>query len=312
MTLTKYSPVDLMHAEEDILVRRALVALEKGETDRTILRYFNFFMKLTPVERVSFLHVLPKPDFWEGIETEEKEIPQDNAAQLQALKDLKMRTMSMLEIAKDVKTDFGIRQGSPLEELLAEADALDADLIVTGVSTRRGAHGILAKTLARHSTCNTLIVPDLSQPVLKSILVPIDFSENSAKALHMAVSLNSHLTLPAKITCIHVYDFPDASWYRIQRTESEMREMIEKNRQNALDDFLLKEIPDYHDGIDTVLVARMKPNIGNYVMETADELGSDLIVIGAKGHSKVERLFMGSVTEKVLALTTHIPVMIVK
>jgi nucleotide-binding universal stress UspA family protein len=34
--------------------------------------------------------------------------------------------------------------------------------------------------------------------------------------------------------------------------------------------------------------------------------------MGAKGHSQIERLLMGSVTEKVLALTTHVPVLIVK
>jgi nucleotide-binding universal stress UspA family protein len=91
-----------------------------------------------------------------------------------------------------------------------------------------------------------------------------------------------------------------------------MREMMEKNRRDAFHDFLQKEIPAYHDEIETILVPRMKPGIGTYIMETADEVNADLIVMGAKGHSQVERLLMGSVTEKVLALTTQLPVLVVK
>jgi nucleotide-binding universal stress UspA family protein len=56
----------------------------------------------------------------------------------------------------------------------------------------------------------------------------------------------------------------------------------------------------------------MKPGIGSYIMDTVTDAGADLVVMGAKGHSHVERLLMGSVTEKVLALTTQIPVLVVK
>jgi nucleotide-binding universal stress UspA family protein len=310
MIATKYSPVDRINPT--LSVSRALVALEIGSTDRSILSYFNFFMKLAPVEQLSFLHVRPNPDFWDELANEKKDLIEDNTVQAKSLQDLKVRTLARLELKDHVKTDFGIRQGSPLEELLEEAETLEADLIVTGLSTRRGAHGILAKTLARHSPCNTLIIPDLSQAKLTNILVPIDFSENSAKALQMAVALNDHLTLPAKITCVHVYDFPDASWYKIQRTEGEMRKMIESNRKAALDEFLQSRIPEYHDAIETMLIPKMKPSIGTYVMEAADDTAADLIVIGSKGHSNVERLLMGSVTEKVLALTSHVPVLVVK
>lgn len=311
MSEKKFSPVDL--AQTGFEIRRALVALEMGATDRSILQYLSVLIRLAPVERLSFLHVLPEPDFWDTLEKDaEQSDAEQNEAEAKALQDFKLRTLAALELREGVRTDFGIRRGSPLEELLSEAAALDADLIVTGLSTQRGAHGILAKTLARHSPCNTLIIPDLSKPAYAQILVPLDFSDNSAKALRLAVALNSQLTLPAKITCLHVYEVPDANWYRIQRTEDEIRHMVEKNRQEALRNFLKEQIPDYHDAIGTILVPKIDPGIGNYIIETAEKTGADLIMIGAKGHSHVERLLIGSVTEKVLALTTHVPVLVVK
>ncbi len=310
MVQLKYSPVDT-HTSE-FAIRRALIALEVGSTDRSILQYLNFFIRLAPVERLSFLHVMPTPDFWDSLEREEEHVSQDNTLQAQALHDLKVRTLAKLELEKDIITDFGIRQGSPLDELLEEAIALDADLIVTGLSTKREAHGILAKTLARHATCNTLIIPDLSNPTLTNILVPIDFSNNSAQALKMAVELNKQLTLPAKITCVYVYDVPDIGWYKIQRSESEMHEMIETNISDAFEKFLHEQIPGYHDEIETRLLPRVRSSIGIHIMKEVDETSADLIIMGAKGHSQVERLLMGSVTEKILALTTHVPVLVVK
>lgn len=310
MVATKYSPVDIQKSE--FAIRRALIALEAGATDRSILQYVNFLLKLASIERLSFLHLLPLPDFWDELENEPEHFTKDSRAQIEALDNLKLRTLAQMDLKAGTKTDFGIRQGSPLEELLVEAKILDADLIVTGLSTRRGAHGILSKTLARHATCNTLIIPDLSQANLTNILVPIDFSSDSAKALRMAVEINEMLTLPAKITCVHVYDVPDLNWYKIQRTEYELHNMLEKNRKDAFEKFLSKEIPQYHDAIETVLIAKMKPGIGTYIMETADNTHADLIIMGAKGHSQIERVLMGSVTEKVLALTTHVPVLVTK
>ena len=47
-------------------------------------------------------------------------------------------------------------------------------------------------------------------------------------------------------------------------------------------------------------------------MDYAYDKKADLIVMGAKGHSQVELLLMGSVTEKVLAVNESIPTLVVK
>jgi nucleotide-binding universal stress UspA family protein len=88
--------------------------------------------------------------------------------------------------------------------------------------------------------------------------------------------------------------------------------MVEHNRREALQRFIQLEIPEQAHSIDVRLIPKMKPGIGHYLMEVAEEVNADLIVIGARGHSRVERLLIGSVTEKVLAMTTRIPVFVIK
>jgi nucleotide-binding universal stress UspA family protein len=49
-----------------------------------------------------------------------------------------------------------------------------------------------------------------------------------------------------------------------------------------------------------------------YILHEAESRDVNLVVMGAKGHSKVELVLMGSVTEKVVRETESIPVWVVK
>ncbi len=53
-------------------------------------------------------------------------------------------------------------------------------------------------------------------------------------------------------------------------------------------------------------------SFGEDIMKYSDENKGDLLVMGARGHSKVHLLLIGSVTEKVLSLTKRTPVLVVK
>jgi nucleotide-binding universal stress UspA family protein len=71
-------------------------------------------------------------------------------------------------------------------------------------------------------------------------------------------------------------------------------------------------VPEYRDNLDIKLMMQKEPGVAQYILDAVDEANSDLVVMGAKGHSKVELLLLGSVTEKLLALNEHIPTLIVK
>ncbi|HKK80015.1 MAG TPA: universal stress protein, partial [Phaeodactylibacter sp.] len=139
-----------------------------------------------------------------------------------------------------------------------------------------------------------------------------DFSENSIKALRTAIALNESLSEPAKITVLNVYEMPNLSVYKIQRTREQFERMLQKDHEEAMNAFLNTQVPDYRDQLETKLIMQKTPGIAQYIMDVAEEYEGDFIVMGAKGHSKVELLLLGSVTEKLLGLNEHIPTLIVK
>ena len=68
---------------------------------------------------------------------------------------------------------------------------------------------------------------------------------------------------------------------------------------------------DQHD-IPTVLVERKRPGLAHYILQFAKQEEFDLIVMGAKGHSTLERLLMGSVTERILTQNETLATLVVK
>jgi nucleotide-binding universal stress UspA family protein len=300
-------------AVEVFEVEKALVALELGPADNAMLDYLNFFTSQIPTQSLYFLHALPKLDlFYAMFEEEGEGVISNYELNTDAIELMETQIKDKVKSNKTTKIGFEVREGDPLEELLKEAEVLAIDLVAIGQKSEAGRHEILARNLARKVDCNALVIPEKAKPKLAKILVPIDFSPDSAKALQTAVALNNNLKQPAKIICLNVYEMPNLSVYRIQKTREQFKNMVEEDRMTAFKAFLNKYAPDAASGIQIELIEKDLPGIANYLMEFAEDSGVDFIAMGAKGHSKVELLLMGSVTERLLSMNQTIPTLIVK
>jgi len=142
--------------------------------------------------------------------------------------------------------------------------------------------------------------------MFERIIVPIDGSEVSKKAAKKALDLaqSSDIRVVA-MHVINVPDLPSLDAYPGALRYQEMHELIQKEGQLYLDE--LEE-----------LGKQMGVNVSKKLVEghPAEEIikearEDDLIVIGSKGRTGLDRLLMGSVAENV-ARHASCPVMIVK
>ena len=115
---------------------------------------------------------------------------------------------------------------------------------------------------------------------------------------------------PVEIVCLNVYEVPNLSSYDTSRTGAQLVDSIEKFKLAALDKFIQENIPD--EKIEQVLVQQEMPKTSSYILNFANEQDVDFIIMGAKGHSKVALLLLGSVTESLLNQNKTIPTLIVK
>jgi nucleotide-binding universal stress UspA family protein len=293
---------------EPLRIYQALVGLSLESKNDNLPDYLGFIGSLIPIDACCFLHVLPKIELFENRDEDVSNFDVDN----EIIERITNQIHESISKKAKTKVKFDIREGNPLDELLEEAENRGADFVVIGKSTKKDYHGILAKNFARKANGHALLVPDKARQSLKRILVPVDFSPSSVDAIRMAVAIKKRAP-EIEITALNIYELPSIQSYMIRKRESEIRTLLIEDRQVAFRSFLESALQDEDAaGIKTNIVELTSPSVGNLIMDFATSHKSDMIVMGAKGHSKIGLLLLGSVTEKVMTLTKRIPVLIVK
>ncbi len=142
---------------------------------------------------------------------------------------------------------------------------------------------------------------------MKTIIVPVDFSEYSEFALNAAAILAKKFN--AKILAIHMLELSTVHAYGKETQSDHMAKAVYyiKLAEKKFDEFLQR---DYLQGISvTPIVRHFK--VFSELGEVAEENNADLIVMGSKGSSGLSEFFIGSNTEKVVR-NSSIPVLVIK
>jgi nucleotide-binding universal stress UspA family protein len=217
------------------------------------------------------------------------------------------------ESAPGILTQASIREGNAAREILNQAAAMKADLVVLGTHGRSGFErlllGSVTEKVLRKAVCPVLTVPRRhpdavpAAPVLfKRILCPVDFSDSSMKALEFAMSLAQEAD--ADLTVLHVMargleDTPDLYDTLISDDRLSVAEYMRRREESARE--RLKEaVPDSVTAYCRVetMTAQGKP--GREILRIAGERQCDLIVIGVQGRGAADLAFFGSTTNQVV------------
>lgn len=201
---------------------------------------------------------------------------------------------------------------SPPETIVAYAEDQDIDLVVAGTHGRRGLQrlliGSVAEEMIRTAPCPVLTVRESEEVApawaVRNILVPIDFSEASMGALRHAKELT--LTYGAQITLLHAVEevvYPSA--YGVEPINLPSPQVVERVEAN------LAERARDEIGYEHVTVEASVGYAPSSILDYAEMNPVDLIVIATHGRTGLERMLLGSVTERVVRRAPA-PVFIVK
>jgi len=134
-----------------------------------------------------------------------------------------------------------------------------------------------------------------------SVIVPLDFSEDSFAALDTALEL---VDSPAAIHGLHVLPIidpaePGVIWTTV---DNDIRE------KHALDALHERMADKRYDGIDTKIAFG---DAGHEIADFAKAQNAQLIVLPSHGRTGFRRFLIGSVAEKVVRLA-HCPVLVLR
>jgi nucleotide-binding universal stress UspA family protein len=142
--------------------------------------------------------------------------------------------------------------------------------------------------------------------LISKILVPIDGSENSLRALNHGLFLSSKLK--SKITILYVIEVPPFVYVQSQKLINSVMIALENEAKDILD--IGKNQAKKYD-IEPGMVFLEGGNIGSIIIDYDEKNNFDFIVIGSRGKGKFKQALLGNVSHRVLHHSKN-PVLIVK
>lgn len=187
----------------------------------------------------------------------------------------------------------------PLLKLLSEASA-SAELLVCGARgesfVRRAVLGSTAERMLSASHCPILIVKQAPHASYRNVLVPVDFSAASLRAIQHA-----RLVAPqAELILLHVFELPFEGEMRYASVDDDTMEhygTVARQRANEQMRALLKQAGLAPEQVRTLIVHGDPPT---RIVEQEQEQDCDLLVMGKHGADALLDWLLGSVTKRVL------------
>ena len=201
-----------------------------------------------------------------------------------------------------------VATGIPSEEVITAARAEDSDLIVVGTRGKTGLEHVLlgstAERVIRGAPCPVLTVRMepadneddgvLSRLVtLERILVPVDFSDCSLDALEYAVVVAQQSK--ASLMLLHVLE-PVSYGLDFTLSHIRTREQVRESWTKRLED-----LASSHQHSNVPVESRLRGGLpADSILDSAQTLPCDLIIMGTHGRRGISHTISGSVAEAVL------------
>jgi nucleotide-binding universal stress UspA family protein len=170
----------------------------------------------------------------------------------------------------------------PYQYIIDEAAKKQAEMIIMGRYGRTGLKRLLMGSVTArvigHSPCKVMVIPETAKVSYKNILIATDGSKYSDAAALEAISIAKRCG--SDLIAISVAT-KDKNLPSAKKSVEKISRIAEKEGLKAKT-LTLRGIPY------------------NVIVETAGKKNADIIVVGSHGRTGLDRLLMGSVTERVI------------
>lgn len=284
--------------------------MDFSSTDYRLIEFINALNGPISPEKVYFLHVSPSldiPDYMaDAYRDTLQQTPIDEKFRMEMGEEVKQK------LAKNnFEKEFEVIEGPVTRKLVHWAKIKNIDLAILGKKAPAVGSGVSTKRFLRQTDCSVLFVPDKPFKSFRTLLVPVDFSENSSIALQSAIDFAAQIDPKPVIKVLNLFDVPTELQYRISRTYAQFSEIVKRNTESFFPEYL-SQFDKQGVQVESVLIQNTHYNAAKHILEYAAEESVDLIMMGAQGHTALESFLLGSVTEKLLGSNEAFPTWVVR
>ncbi len=250
--------------------------------------------------RLILLHVVPHEEF---VPPSLQEIFSQTTQRVRAEMDQRLT-----EIAERIQQNFGvpvestwIRMGVPYEEVVAGCQDQGCDLIAVGYRLGETSEdlGSTAYRILTRAQVPVLVYPHREPREIQRILVPVDLSPLSLRALERAFEVAS--VFKAQVVVLHV----------IELLESLAAQEAQERIQREVEQILRERIRTVSGTVTYRIRIERRYEALPGILDAVEQEQPDLVVMASHGRAGFKHWLMGSVTEKVLR-SVEVPVLVWK
>ena len=293
-------------------MKRAMIALDLSKMDDTLIQYAKFVKIVFDLDKMYFVHIIPNLLAPKNTDLAFHHVFSKAKPIDEKVKDLLTSKLTKAFGENGLSPDFEIEviEGSPYRTLIHWTKVKEIDLLISGIKNKSNGSGITSKRVAHNANCNILFIPEVPELNLRKVLIPIDFSEYSVKAIETALEIKKSFP-EMQITLVHMIRMQMSDYYFGLNVNPEYRLEFLSDAKATYQKFLEKYELTKKE-LHPVFIEDTYDNISKHLCEYIDQKDFDLVVMGAKGHSKLENFFWGSTTERFVDRCKETTIMVVR
>lgn len=282
-----------------------MIGLDLTEMDDILIEKTIVFLKFLGIEKCYFVHVAKDLAIPQEILDNHPELlsPSDESIEEKIADKLKH-----FDFPSTIEIEIFAEEGEDQMEIFMRwALIKDVDLIIMGRKETLKGNGSLAKGIAKKAPCSILMLQEKRPAGLpKKIMVPTDFSDHTEMIYEFSERICKDLH--AELVPVHIYQVPHG-YSKTGKTFEEFSEIMKENANKDFKKFLHK---NNHLDLDCHFVLNESEDEGKLLLEEANKIGADMILLGSRGRTKSAAILLGSVAEKLVMVNNVLPMLIFK
>jgi nucleotide-binding universal stress UspA family protein len=284
---------------------KAMIGLDLTEMDDILIEKTIVFLKFLGIDKCYFVHVAKDLAIPQEILEKHPELLSPSDESIEAMIADKLKHFDFPE---NIEIEIFAEEGEDqLEVLLRWALIKDVDLIIMGRKETLEGNGSLAKGIAKKAPCSILMLQEKRAAGLpKKIMVPTDFSDHTEMIYEFSERICKDLH--AELIPVHIYQVPHG-YSKTGKTFEEFSEIMKENANKDFKKFLHK---NNHRDLDCHFVLNESGDEGKLLLEEANKIDADMILLGSRGRTKSAAILLGSVAEKLVMVNNVLPMLIFK
>lgn len=289
-------------------IKKLIVCLDQTSMDETLVRFASFIVGINQSKKIYFTNIIrnlsiPKevlnefPNLIEGMIDERKSR-------------MKKTVEDHFGEKGEVEFSFTVKEGQLSKKILKLAHEKSVDMILVGRKVSLPGTGVVSQRLARRASCSLLIVPENSNPKIRRLLVPSDFSDYSRDAMEEAITIAEKSGKKVEIICQNVFSVP-SGYHFTGKSYEEFAGIMQTHAEINYKKFIRK-VDTKGIKITPIYTKDEDDDPVEDILQMAKEIDADGIVIGAKGRTAATALFIGSMAERLIQMNDSFPLLVTR